>query len=334
MRLRPLALLVTFTLGLLAAPQLTFGQSRAKVPRIGVLCPIACFVAGRQVTGAAGDAFLKALRDLGYVDGENVFLDFRGAGVAYSRLADQAAELVRRRVDLLLVEGSAAAQAARRATGTIPVVMLGVPDAVELGLVSDLARPQGNVTGVTFPFAELAAKQLELVKEVVPGVSRVALLSNQENPEHAPALGAARAAAKLAAVELRVHNVRARDPQAFRGTLAAISRERAGALLVLPDAGFYSGELLVAAIEGRIPTVSTQRGFVAGGGLMAYGPHQLDMVRRVAAYVDRLLRGAKPTDLPVEQPTRYELVVSLTTAKALGLTIPQTILARADEVVR
>ncbi len=295
MRLRPLALLVTFTLGLLAAPQVTLAQSRAKVPRIEVLCPVACFVATRQVTGAAGDALLKALRDLGYVDGENVLIDFRGTGVAYSRLADKAAEL---------------------------------------GLVSDLARPQGNVTGVTFPFAELVAKQLELLKEVVPGVSRVALLSNPENPEHAPALGAARVAAILAAVELRVHNVQARDPQAFRRTLAAISRERAGALLVLPDAGFYSGELLVAAIEGRIPTVSTRRGFVAGGGLMAYGPHQLDMVRRVAAYVDRLLKGAKPADLPVEQPTRYELVLSLTTAKALGLTIPQSILARADEVVR
>ncbi len=334
MRLRHLALLITFTLGLFAAAQVTLAQSRAKVPRVGVLCPVACFVAGRQVTGAAGDAFLRALRDLGYVDGQNVALDFRGAGVAYSRLADQAAELVRRRVDLLLVEGSAAAQAARRATDTIPVVMLGVPDAVELGLVSDLARPEGNVTGVTFPFAELVAKQLELVKEVVPGVSRVALLSNPENPEHAPALRAARVAARLVAVELRVHNVRARDPQAFRATLAAIRRERAGALLVLPDAGFHSGELLVAAIEGRIPTVSTQRGFVAGGGLMAYGPHQLEMVRRVAAYVDRLLKGAKPTDLPVEQPTRYELAVSLTTAKALGLTIPQSILVRADEVVR
>jgi putative ABC transport system substrate-binding protein len=334
MRLRPLALLVALALGLLAAPQVTLAQSRAKVPRIGVLCPVACFVAGRQVTGGVGDAFHSALQDLGYVDGENVFLDLRGAGVAYSRLVDKADELVRRRVDLLLVEGSAAAQAARRATDTIPVVMAGVPDAVELGFVKDLARPGGNVTGVTVPFAELVAKQLELLKEVVPGMSRVALLSNPENPEHAPALGAARVAARLVAVELRVHNVRARDPQAFSGALAAIRQERAGALLVLPDAGFYSGPILVAAIEGRIPTVSTRRGFVAGGGLMAYGPHQLDMVRRVAAYVDRLLKGAKPADLPVEQPTRYELVVSLTTAKALGLTIPQSILVRADEVAR
>lgn len=318
----------------LAAPPVVVAQPRAKVPRIGVLCPVACFVASVPGVGVGGEAFLGALRDLGYVDGKNVLLDFRGAGVAYPRLADHAAELVRRRVDLLLVEGSAAAQAARRATGTIPVVMVGVPDAVDLGLVSNLARPEGNVTGVTIPFAELVAKQLELLKEIVPGASRVAVLSNPDNPEHAPALGAARVAARRVAMELRVHNVRARDPEAFRGALAAISRERATALLVLPDAGFYSGDLLMVAIEGRIPTVSTQRRFVAGGGLMAYGPQQLEMVRRVAAHVDRLLKGATPADLPVEEPTRYELVVNLTTATALGLTIPQSILVRADEVVR
>lgn len=305
--------------------------SGSKVPRIGLLW------SGQTPFDpwSVPEALRHGFRELGYVEGQDVAFEPRYAEARYDRLPDLAAELVRLRVDVILAAGdSAAIQAAKNATKTIPIVMMAFADTVQLGFVASLARPGGNVTGLSFPFAEITAKQLELLKTSIPEVSRVAVLWNPANAGHRPALQEIHVAARSLGIQLQLLEVR--GPGDFEGAFSAMSRERASAVLVLWDPMLYAhtGRLMRLALSSRLPAVSMFGEFVEAGGLMAYGPNLPDIFRGAASYVDKILKGAKPADLPVEQPTRFDLVINLTTAKALDLTIPQSVLIRADHVVQ
>jgi putative ABC transport system substrate-binding protein len=320
--------IVTLTLSLLGVPLPADAQPSAKVARIGYL------LGTTQEQEPLLEAFLEAMRALGYVEGRNLVMEYRAAEGQYERLPALAAELVRLPVDVLLVVTTPAALAAKQATTTIPIVMLGVGDPVASGLVASLARPGGNVTGVTSLQHELTGKRLELLKAVLPTVSRVAILWNPANPVHAVGVREAEVAAQALGVQL--HLVEARGPEAFDRTFTAMTSAHAGALLVLGDALVFEHRRRLAelAVRSRLPTMHNIRPFVEAGGLMAYGPSTRDLRRRAAVYVDKILKGAKPADLPVEQPMKFELVLNLKTADALGLTIPPTVLFQATEIIR
>jgi ABC-type uncharacterized transport system substrate-binding protein len=279
-------------------------------------------------------AFLEGLRALGYVEGQHLVLEYRGAEGQHERLPALAAELVRLPVDVLLMTTTPAALAAKDATTTVPIVMTTVGDLMGSGLVASLARPGGNITGLTSLTHELTGKQLEFLKAVRPTVSRVAILWNPANPANARGVQAADAAAQALGVQL--HLVEARDPEAFDRAFAAMTSAPAGALLVMGDRVFleHRSRLAELAAMSQLPTMHNVRPYVEAGGLMAYGPNPLDIHRRAAVYVDKILKGAKPADLPVEQPTTFELVINLKTAQALGLTIPPHLLFQADEIIR
>lgn len=325
-------------LGLAFAPLLgpiarsAHSQPRGSMPRLALLCAVWCqsMQTGRH---EEGQAFVEALRVLGHVDGQTVVLDERGAAVT-AGLANVTAELVRRNVTVILADGLPAAQAAMKATTTIPIVMVGVGDPVRHQVVRSLARPGGNVTGVAVPFTDLVRKQLGLLREAVGQIRRVGVLWNPDNPSHAPTLAAVEDAGRAAGVEVRLVQARSETHTELEGVFSALDRDGIRGLLVLGDSKLTGGNLHLFAIRHRIATVSMRRPFAQGGGLMAYGPHRFDIVQRAAYFVDRILRGTKPGELPVEEPTRYELTVNVTTAKALGLTLPQSILGRADEIMR
>jgi putative tryptophan/tyrosine transport system substrate-binding protein len=276
------------------------------------------------------------MRALGYVEGQHLVLEYRGAAGQYERFPALAAELVRLPVDVLLVPNTPAALAAKHATTTIPIVMVGISDPVGSGLVASLARPGGNITGLSVMRPELVGKHLEILREVLPTVSRVAVLWNPANPVVALNVRAAEVAAQALGVQLYLQE--ARGPDAFDRAFAAMTRAHAGALLVLGDPVFvqHRRRLAELAATSRLPTMYQIqcRAFVEAGGLLCYGPSLLDQWRRAATYVDKILKGAKPADLPVEQPTRFELVINLRTAQVLGITIPPTLLMLADEVIR
>jgi putative ABC transport system substrate-binding protein len=274
------------------------------------------------------------MRALGYVEGQNLVLEYRGAEGQHERFPDFAAELVRLKVDVIVTQGTPAALAAKHATTTIPIVMVGVGDPVGSGLVASLARPGGNITGLSVLAPELVGKQLEFLKDVLPTVSRVALLWNPANPAHALNVREADVAAQAVGVQL--HLVEARGPDAFDSAFAAMTSAHVGALLVLGDSVFFQHRSRLAefAATSRLPTMHNIRPHVEAGGLMAYGPSSLDLRRRAAGYVDRILKGAKPGDLPVERPMKFELVINLKTAQALGITFPPSLLFQADEVIR
>jgi len=322
-----LGIITALALGMLAAPVAVGAQPPAKVPRIGLICATQC--------GFMSPGFQQAMREIGYIDGQNVHIDFRGAGVSDDQLPRLAAELVDRKVDILVAAGtSAAVWAAKKATQTIPIVMAVSDEAVESGLIDSLSRPGGNITGLTVPYTDLHGKQLELLKEAAPGVSRVAVIWNPANRAHGLALERIRTPARSLGVELVFLEVRGPVVD-LETTFSVAAKQRVGALLVLPDPMLTrTGQLTLLALQRRLPSVSTFREFVSAAGLMAYGPSLPEMVRRAAVYVDKILKGTKPADLPVEQPSRYQLVISLTTARALNLTIPQSILIRADEVIQ
>jgi len=321
---------VAGTLALLAAPLATEAQQAAKVPRIG-------WLQANQALGSwAQEAFLQGLRDLGYVPGRNVVIEYRDAGGRLERLPALAAELVALRVDVILAGGTPQALAAKQATKTIPIVFTGVGDPVAIGLVTSLARPGGNLTGLSLLGPELVAKRLEQLTQAVPEASRVALLWQPGVVREAAdrdILKGADVAARALGVQLYV--VEARGPADIDRAFADMTKVRAGALTVLGGAMFNSERRRLAdlAAKNRLPAVYPAREYVDAGGLMAYGPNAADLFRRAAAYADKILKGAKPSDLPVEQPTKFELVINLKTAKALGLTIPPALLARADEVI-
>jgi putative tryptophan/tyrosine transport system substrate-binding protein len=315
---------------LLAAPLAAEAQE-AKVARIGLL-------AGNLASNPhLPEAFRQGLRDLGYVEGRNVVIEYRDAEGKLERLPALAAELVALKVDVIFVGGGTRVTlAAMQATKTIPIVFTGVGDPVTSGLVTNLARPGGNVTGLSGLGPELVGKRLELLKQAVPGVDRVAVLwlpgALGERTDKDMLTGADVAARALG---VRLQFVEARGPDEFARAFSDMSSARAGALTVLPSNRFLREHrrLVDLAAKNRLPAVYTSREFVDAGGLMSYGATQPDLFRRAATYVDQILKGAKPGDLPVEQPTKYELIINLKTAKALGLTIPQSVLLRADQVI-
>jgi putative tryptophan/tyrosine transport system substrate-binding protein len=318
-------------LGTVAAlPLDAHAQQTAKVPRVGWLSP------GSQTSDQSFvAAFRDGLRELGWMVGQNVAIESRWAEGKFELLPDLAAELVRLKVDVIVANVTQASLAAKRATTTIPIVMVGVGDPLGSGLVDSLARPSGNVTGPSSMLAEASAKQLALLKETVPSASSVAVLWNPANPVwQASALKQTEAAAR--AMGLRLQLVEARGPDELEGAFATITRERSGALFVPADIIFvrHAQQMADLAARHRVAAMYGFREHVEAGGLMSYAASFPVMFRRAAAFVDKILKGAKPGDLPVEQPTKFELVINLKTAKALGVTIPQAVLQRADEVIR
>jgi putative ABC transport system substrate-binding protein len=322
---------MTVAAGLLAAPRAVEAQQAGEVPRVGYINP---GYPSDPVRLRRFEAFRQGLRELGYVEGRNIALEPRWAEGKYDRYPALAADLVRLKVHVIVAVGGRATQVAQQATKTTPIVMSVVIDPLGSGLVSSLARPGGNVTGLTVMASDLVGKQFELLKQAVPDVSRVALLWNPANPGGAPQLREAEAAAR--ALGVRLQTLGARDPQEIDSAFAAMTRERADALVVLGDAILYNQRKQIAelAAKSRLPSASALREYAEAGGLIAYGTDSLDLERRSTAFVDKILKGAKPADLPVEQPTKFELVINLKTAKALGLTIPQSILVLADEVIQ
>jgi len=313
---------------LLAAPLAAEAQPAGKVWRIGVLSP-------GPSTGVLSSApLLQNLRELGYVEGVNLAVEWRNAEGKTERFDGLAADLVRLKVDVIVATVPGATLAAKRSTASIPIVMMNTPDPVQLGLVASLGRPGGNVTGTTTLSADLSSKQLELLKEAVPRVVRIAVLWNPDNPWHPLALKGAEAAARSLSVQLQI--LEARRAEEFESAFGAMTRNRAGAVLVLADplSAFYRARVADLAVKRHLPSMHGTRAYADAGGLMSYWAHEADLYRRVASYVDRILKGAKPADLPIEQPTTFELVINLKTAKALGLTIPPSLLGRADEVIQ
>src|SRR6266568_7977095 len=318
--------------GLLAAPLAAEAQQAAKVPRIGYL--------GNYPPGAFPqnqEAFLQGLRDLGYVEGRNLVIEYRDAEGKFERLPALAAELLALKVDVIMAPTTAAALAVKQATSTLPIVFAVAGDPVGSGLVTSLPRPGGNVTGLSLLLPELVGKCLELLTQVVPGVSRVAVLwqpgGYPGRTEKDMLKGAEVAGRELG---VRPQFVESRGPADFDRAFSDMTRARAGALTVLGSTMLFieRRRLVELAAKNRLPAVYQGREFVDVGGLMSYGANLADMFRRAAAYVDKILKGAKPGDLPVEQPTEFELVINLKTAKALGLTIPPSVLLRADEVIQ
>jgi putative ABC transport system substrate-binding protein len=280
------------------------------------------------------DAFRGGLRDLGYVEGQNVVVEYRWSEGRDERLAELAAELVQLNVALIVTVGTPATLAAKAAPGTIPVVMTSVGDPVGSGIVASLAHPEGSVTGLSLLDADLDGKRIELLKEAVPGLRRLAILWSANDPGMTLAYNRVEIAAQTLRLDLQ--NLGVRAPGEFAGAFQAAGAARADALVVTaqPFTMRHQAQIVELAAKHRLPAMYTTRSFVDAGGLMAYGPDRVDLSRRAATYVDRILRGAKPTDLPVEQPTKFELVVNLKTAKVLGLAIPQSLLVWADEVIR
>jgi putative tryptophan/tyrosine transport system substrate-binding protein len=323
----------TFVAGLgavLAAPRAAEAQQTATIPHIGVLFPTSL---SDPRTAQFLDAFRDGLRALGYAEGQNIATETRFAEEDWQRLPGLVAELIRAKVNVIVTYTTPAAQAAKRSTSTIPIVLAAVIDPIAAGLVVSLPHPGGNITGLSQMIPELVAKQLEILKEAAPNVSRVALLTNPANPGTAPQLRHARDAAR--ALGLHVQLLEARGPSDIDRAFAGIPSERAGAVVVLIDSMLidHRRRIVDLAARHRLPTVSATREIAEAGGLMSYGPSIRDMFRRAAGFVDKILKGAKPADLPVEQPTKFELVINRKTAKALRLTIPPSLLLRADEVI-
>jgi putative ABC transport system substrate-binding protein len=318
----------TRAFALIGLPAVPGGQRSPKVPRIGI------------VTLASGpstpmlEAFGRGLQDLGYVVGENIALEYRFAAGKVERLAELAASLVQLPVDIIVTEGNAAAQAAKEATSTIPIVMGVVGDPIQGGLVTSLARPSGNLTGLTLLAPELSAKRVEILKEALPHVARVGVLWNPSNLNAHDALRQAVAAAQLLGMQLRPLAVD--DPEGLREAFRTMAEEGAEALLTLGDAMFWNhrAQITALALEKRLPGLFPERDYVDEGGLMAYGPNALESFRRAAGYVDKIVKGTNPGDLPIGQPATFELAINLKTAQALAIELPPSLLFRADEVIR
>jgi putative ABC transport system substrate-binding protein len=278
--------------------------------------------------------FRDGLRDLGYIEGRNIVIEYRWAEGKYERFPDLIAELVARKVEVIVTAGTPAALAVQRAAATIPLVMVAVGDPVSTGLVASLARPGGTSTGLTSIAPDLEGKRLELLMEVVPKLSHVSFLLNPGNAFHVGSEKQARAAANVLHIDVRFVGVR--EDSDFDHAFDAILTERPDAFIVLADRVFLHNRARIVdfAARNRLPAVYPYRELVEAGGLMSFGPNYAEMHRRAAAYVDKILKGAKPADLPVEQPTKFELIINLKPAKVLGLTIPQSLLVRADEVIK
>ena len=319
------AFLSTMAGGLLAAPLTAESQQTRKVPRIGVL-------AGQSPESSPPILVLReGLRELGYVEGQNIAIEWRWAQGKDERYADLAAELVKLKVDIIVAPTTAGAQAAQRATRTIPIVMGFVSDPVALGLVANVARPGGNITGLGVPTPEIAGKRLQLLREVAPTVARIAVLSD---PRQFADLRGTEAAARTLGVQLQVWKVGSGGE--LDRVFTVIARERAAGIIILGSTTLFANRARIAqlAVTHCLPTSAWARELTEAGCLMSYGANLPEVARRVAYFVDKILKGAKPGDLPIEQPTKFDLVINLKTAKALGLTIPPSLLGRADEVIQ
>jgi putative ABC transport system substrate-binding protein len=317
------------TLATVIAPRAGSAQQAGKAPHIGWLG-----VTSRGTAEHNVQAFERALGDRGWTTGKNVVIDYRWAEGKYDRLPGLAAELVRLEPQVIVVGPMAAARAAKDATSTIPIVMGTVTDPIGEGLIASLARPGGNVTGLTMtPTWEIYAKQLQLLKEAVPTARRIAFLWSPANVAAPPGVKTAEEAARSLGIELQV--VGARAPEEFESAFRTMTDSRAQALLILADGMFFAHRARLAhlAVAHRLPTMLAAKEYVEAGGLISYGTSYPDLFRRAAIYVDRILRGAKPADLAVEQATKFEMVINLKTAKALGLTVPQSLLLRADQII-
>ena len=313
--------------GLLTAPLAAEAQRAGKVYRVGFLWD------SPAVFPDAIEAFRQGLRDLGYVEGRNIAIEYRWAEGKPERIRELAEELVRLKVDVIVAPASIYVEAAKRATSTIPIIFMSHADPISSGHVASLARPGGNITGLSLMMTETSAKGLELLKEAVPGLSRVAVIWDPATPSHKPALNAVEVRGRP--LGLRIQPVAVRSATEFDSAFSAISRERADAVLVLSTPLFIAGAKRLAelAIAHKLPSLFGPRHHVEAGGLMSYSPDRVEVWRRGAIYVDKILKGAKPADLPVQQPTKFELVINLKTATALGLTIQPSLLRRADEVI-
>ena len=319
-------LILLLALEVLVARPAAVAQQARKVHRIGVLA------AGSDAGTPLLVDFRQGLRELAYAEGDNLLIEYRFAEGKVERLPELAADLVRLKVELIVAVFATSARAAHQATRSIPIVMIAVGDPVNLGLAASLARPGGNVTGTVSYLPELGGKPLELLKEMIPDLKRVAILSNPSNPGHAPLLKDVEPAARSLAIRLQPLSVA--NAEDLEGALRTATRD-AAAVWVLGDALFIAHRARIAALAAaaRLPTLLPGRPFTEAGGLMSYGPHLPHVYHRAATYVDKILKGAKPGDLPIEQPTKFDLVINMKTAKALGLQIPRSLLLRADHIV-
>jgi putative ABC transport system substrate-binding protein len=302
-------------------------QQPMKIPRIGFL--------GSVSSSTRVEAFRQGLRELGYVEGKNIVIEWRHHEGKLDRLPALAAELVRLKVDIIITAGAPAARAAKEATVTIPIVMMQVGDPVGSGFVVSLARPGGNITGLSILAPELSGKRLELLKEIIPKLSRVAVFGTSTTPDNAQALREVEVAAGAFGMKLQYLDVL--DPKDIETAFRGASKGRAEAILMLVLGNIASAgrtQLVDFAVKSRLPVIYTGREAVEAGGLMSYGVNLSDLDRRAATYVDKILKGAKPADLPVEQPTKFELIINLKAAKQIGLTIPPNVLVRADRVIK
>jgi len=302
-------------------------QASGKIPRIG-------YLAGGLGAATRTETFKQGLRDLGYVEGKNIIIEYRNAEGKIERYSDLVADLVGLKVDVIFTSSTPGALAAKNATKTIPIVFTNVGDPVANGLVASLARPGGNITGLSTLAPELSGKGLELLKETIPKLSRVAVVWNPDNPGKTSSFKETEVAAR--ALRLQLQSLEVRGPKDVEPAFQAARKERAGALIVLRDVVVSSQirRILELALKNQMPAIYGDRGFVDAGGLMSYGPNIDDLFRRAATYVDKILKGTKPADLPIERPSKFELVINLKTAKQIGLTIPPNVLARADKVLR
>jgi putative ABC transport system substrate-binding protein len=311
---------------ILAAPLTGQAQQQPKVARIGML--------GAQALGPdVDDAFRDGLHQFGYVEGKNISIEWRGVQASAERLPELAADLVRLKVEVIVASNNPAVAAAQKATTTIPIVMVHSTDPVHLGFVTSLARPAGNITGLTLQTPELAGKRLELLKDAVPKLTRVAILWDPTEPGRSQLVKETELAAPRLGLQLQV--LEARNVREVSTAFTAMGRERAGAAIVYGSGLLAAERATIArlAAKSRLPTMCVAREWMDAGFLMSYGPRLTDLYRRAPYFIDRILKGAKPGDLPVEQPTKFELVVNLKTAKALGLTIPQTVILQANHVI-
>ena len=316
---------------LLATGYFAKAQQAKKVPRIGYL---SAFAAGSQANEASFDAFHQGLRQLGWTAGQNLNIEYRWADGKYDRLPQLATELVRLNVDLIYAPTVLAARAAKGATRTIPIVFAGLGDPLSAGLVDSLARPGGNVTGLGGLTLELSGKRLELLKEVVPKLTRVAVLANPTHDMTAPTMAEVKSVAAALGLTIQVYEVG--EPGKIEAAFAAMTKQRAGGLTVFQDPMFFSQskQVLSLVVKSRLPAIYVESGWVPAGGLMSYAPSLTDLHRRAATYVDKILRGTKADDLPVERPMKFEFIVNLKAAKQIGLTVPPNVLVRADRVIR
>jgi len=321
--------LFTFVVSLVGCVGMAQAQQATKIPRIGFLSATSLSAVSARI-----ESFRRGLRELGYVEGKNIVIELRSVEGKFDRVSELAAELVRLNVDVIVTAGSASTRPAKEATVTIPIVMGFDNDPVGSGFVASLARPGGNITGLSILSPEISGKQLELLKEIVPRLARVAVLGDSTEPGNAQALKEIELAAGAFGVKLQYLDVL--GPKDIETAFRAANKGRADAVLLLPSPILLSQRTQLAelAAKSRLPATYSRPEYVEDGGLMSYGASITDLFRRAATYVDKILKGAKPADLPVEQPIKFELVINLKAAKQIGLTIPPNVLARADKVIR